>query len=719
MATLASLTVDIATNTAKFSRGIEKVDRRLKRFDRGIAKARRAAQGLFAIAGSVGAASLVTRSLEAADAAHDYAKALGTTTEALTSMQYAADKVQVPAEKLRDILKDTSEKIGDAYATGGGEAVDALDALGLSAEQLVKLSPDKQLLAIADQLDNVGTQAEKIQIMESLGNDASLLLPLLDDNARAMRRFMQEAVDTGRALDDDLADKASKANEQLKNIRSQISADFTNRVAENAEQITRLAEALGDVAEGAMWAADKFASFSESLGEGAAKIVHGSADATERLREQIKRLHDVQNDPTPISKMLLSDADAALIKRAGGVQEAIDMQTKALDSLREAERRIAQQRKAMQGLPSSPLAAIASGSADTMSRTKEQAKQIARLIDRYKEMGATAGMSAVEIARYRLEQAGATESEIKGALASVRHAEAIEAHQKAVEKQREKMERAAEDARIYGEALDDAAKAVLDGLDPMRVLKRELEELDELFVRGRLSINQWAEATRKKSNEALMNGFAEDLRKLEAASEDSADSMSVFWEQAARNMQDSMSTFFFDVMQGDFDNMADGFKRTIDKMVSDLMASQLLDYLGKGNASSGGSWLEGLVGNLAGGIFGSGGGTSWASSGAQVVTGEINTGNGFANFSSIFGGGRAIGGPVSAGTPYMVGEHGPELFVPDSSGTVRSAQNSGQGMNVVNHFSITTPDARGMRAAEERIAARVGDSIMRAQRRNR
>jgi hypothetical protein len=35
-----------------------------------------------------------------------------------------------------------------------------------------------------------------------------------------------------------------------------------------------------------------------------------------------------------------------------------------------------------------------------------------------------------------------------------------------------------------------------------------------------------------------------------------------------------------------------------------------------------------------------------------------------------FGGGRAMGGPVSARTAYVVGERGPELFVPGSSGSI-------------------------------------------------
>jgi phage-related minor tail protein len=35
---------------------------------------------------------------------------------------------------------------------------------------------------------------------------------------------------------------------------------------------------------------------------------------------------------------------------------------------------------------------------------------------------------------------------------------------------------------------------------------------------------------------------------------------------------------------------------------------------------------------------------------------------------------RAKGGPVSAGSPYLVGEEGPELIVPHSSGHVMTAQ---------------------------------------------
>ena len=45
----------------------------------------------------------------------------------------------------------------------------------------------------------------------------------------------------------------------------------------------------------------------------------------------------------------------------------------------------------------------------------------------------------------------------------------------------------------------------------------------------------------------------------------------------------------------------------------------------------------------------------------------------------VGGGFRAAGGPVSSGMPYIVGERGPELFVPSSSGRI-AANGSGGGM---------------------------------------
>jgi hypothetical protein len=50
----------------------------------------------------------------------------------------------------------------------------------------------------------------------------------------------------------------------------------------------------------------------------------------------------------------------------------------------------------------------------------------------------------------------------------------------------------------------------------------------------------------------------------------------------------------------------------------------------------------------------------------------------------VFGGGRAMGGPVSAGTTYLVGENGPELFTSGTSGTIIPNNKMGGGGNTIN-----------------------------------
>jgi phage-related protein len=51
-------------------------------------------------------------------------------------------------------------------------------------------------------------------------------------------------------------------------------------------------------------------------------------------------------------------------------------------------------------------------------------------------------------------------------------------------------------------------------------------------------------------------------------------------------------------------------------------------------------------------------------------------------FDAAFGGGKAMGGPVSSGTSYVVGERGPELFVPNTSGTIIPNGGGGGGSTI-------------------------------------
>ena len=85
------------------------------------------------------------------------------------------------------------------------------------------------------------------------------------------------------------------------------------------------------------------------------------------------------------------------------------------------------------------------------------------------------------------------------------------------------------------------------------------------------------------------------------------------------------------------------------------------------------------------------------------------------------GGARAVGGPVSAGRPYLVGENGPELFVPSGGGQVVPNGRMGGGATVNQTINISTGVAQTVRAEvlnlrpqiAERAKAAVADSRMR------
>lgn len=58
------------------------------------------------------------------------------------------------------------------------------------------------------------------------------------------------------------------------------------------------------------------------------------------------------------------------------------------------------------------------------------------------------------------------------------------------------------------------------------------------------------------------------------------------------------------------------------------------------------------------------------SNGFQTLLSNTGGGGFFSSIASIFGGARAMGGPVSAGQAYLVGERGPEIFAPGRNGTI-------------------------------------------------
>jgi len=78
--------------------------------------------------------------------------------------------------------------------------------------------------------------------------------------------------------------------------------------------------------------------------------------------------------------------------------------------------------------------------------------------------------------------------------------------------------------------------------------------------------------------------------------------------------------------------------------------------------------------------------------GLQFGSGGSVTGMDFGGsfLGGIFGGGKANGGPVMRNRPYLVGEKGPEIFVPNSMGGIVPNHAMG-GTNVT--YNINAVDA--------------------------
>lgn len=107
------------------------------------------------------------------------------------------------------------------------------------------------------------------------------------------------------------------------------------------------------------------------------------------------------------------------------------------------------------------------------------------------------------------------------------------------------------------------------------------------------------------------------------------------------------------------------------------------------------------------GSIGLGGG-----SGGGGLGGVLNLGG---LIGSIFGlPGRATGGPVAPGRGYLVGERGPELFVPTSSGRVVPNAGTGGARDVNVSIRVVSPQGSSAPESLRRSSRQVAQAVKRA-----
>jgi phage-related minor tail protein len=193
-------------------------------------------------------------------------------------------------------------------------------------------------------------------------------------------------------------------------------------------------------------------------------------------------------------------------------------------------------------------------------------------------------------------------------------------------------------------------------------------------------------------------------------------------------MTDSVDTLLIDVrastqgfaqdvaaMRGTFDGtLVDGFSRAGDVLERGLVSAVRKGSLGfEDLRRTAFNVLDSIAAQAVSSLLGTSSGSSSSSGGL----GGLLSGLGTSLASSLLGlPGRATGGPVSPGSAYVVGERGPELFVPTSAGRVETGAPASGNRDV--RVAITVNSGAGTSSAQalQRSSRQVAGAVRRALR---
>ena len=133
---------------------------------------------LVAAVGAGGLGLLISNSLKATDALAKTAGKIGTTTEALSALQYAGKITGVEVNTMNMALQRFSRRASEA-AMGTGEAKGAIRELGIDARDLVQLPLDQRMLVLADAFDGVKSETDKLRLAFKLFDSEGVTRTLL------------------------------------------------------------------------------------------------------------------------------------------------------------------------------------------------------------------------------------------------------------------------------------------------------------------------------------------------------------------------------------------------------------------------------------------------------------------------------------------------------------------------------------------------------------
>lgn len=699
MANVGKLTVELAASTAKFQADLGKAaaiaEQQSRRMDRAFSSIK---GGLLALGGAVGVGAVFAEfkgALDAADKLQDLSERTGETVENLNGLDYAFSIAGASSEDLEAGIRKLSKSISEA-GTGNKELKQLFSDLGLeNAAQGIGTATDA-LIELADVFPRLA-QADKTRVaLELLGKSGEALIPALNGGSAALRGMIAE----GQQLNPVTSDLAQKANE-FNDTLQKISVASKGALLPALESIL---PALQSLASQFLDARKAGLSFMEAVtGIGLSNPFKTVGQQVNQLSSEIEKLQSLK-----LEGGVLANGEIEDTKR-------IDSQIDRLSKLREYFK-LQQQTEALalgQGVQSNegrgralqPQAQIKLTGTDKVKKglsdfERDTTKARDILADLNREFESQSA-SEYEKEMLKLEERilslnGLSEKQRIALLNEASGiAQRIDAGKKLEEQNKLEIQASKELAEVLQQESDArtaALSAILDST-PTGQLEKQRESmllLTEAFEQGRVTQQQYVEGTQV----------------VLEANETAADQVTQFWEEAANNMQDAMADGFFDLMQGDLDDIGSSFKKTIDRMVANALAAQLGEKLfGTGTAGGKG----GAGGSASGGWIG----TLFELFGSSFANGGVMTSGGPLSLSKY-----ANGGVASSPQLALFGEGDtPEAFVPlpDGRSIPVSMKGGGGGVTLVQNFTVAGSVDR---AAQQQLAAAAFRGASRAHARN-
>lgn len=222
--------------------------------------------------------ALVDLTKEAAENAKEiktFASMTGQSAQDVQRMEYAAGKLGVSYDRIRDSLKEVTNKMQEAQ-NGSEDTAKAFDTLGVeitNADGSVRSAEDV-FLDLLDALGNVENQSERDALaMDLMSESAQELNPIIDAGGETLRGYMQAASDMGYAMEEDelaalvkVKDAFYDLEAQQKATKNQIAAEFAPYLASFYEDVTGGIGELGELIEDS-GIVQAFGSILESVGE--------------------------------------------------------------------------------------------------------------------------------------------------------------------------------------------------------------------------------------------------------------------------------------------------------------------------------------------------------------------------------------------------------------------------------------------------------------------